>query len=103
MDVGMETEISFFIYTLSFLNFRCGSGNRGQTIMDGIDACCKTHDACYRGWGYSASYYLITNFDCESMINRTPARYQACICDKTAAQCFARNKYNPKMKGRCNK
>jgi len=70
--------------------------------MDGIDACCKAHDACYQGWDSSASYYLITGYNCDNMRNPTPARYAACMCDKTAAQCFARNRYNPNMKGRCN-
>lgn len=38
---------------------------------------------------------------CSSMIFPTLERYRACVCDKTAAQCFARYTYNSKMKGNC--
>jgi hypothetical protein len=69
--------------------------------MDGIDACCKAHDACYQGWGSAASYYLINDYTWECMNNPLSAKYKACMCDKRAAQCFARNTYNAKMKGKC--
>ncbi|CAF0801495.1 unnamed protein product [Rotaria sp. Silwood1] len=100
MDVGMETEISYFC-VLTNLSFRCGSGNKGQTIMDVIDARCKAHDGCYKGWGSLASYYLINDFTWECMNDPSSAQYKACLYDKIAAQCFARNTYNPNMKGRC--
>ena len=99
MDAGMKIEIRFFLtFYHVFLNSRCGSGNKKATVMDAIDACCKAHDKSYQGWDSSASYYLINNYDCNKMFNRTSGRYNACVCDKTAAQCFARNKYNPKMR-----
>jgi secretory phospholipase A2 len=92
---------SVFFRVLSSFSFRCGSGNKGQTVMDGIDACCKTHDGCYKGFGSLASYYLINDFTWNCMNDPSSTQYKACMCDKAAAQCFARNTYNTNMQGKC--
>lgn len=68
--------------------------------MDAIDSCCKEHDSCYKGWTSLASYYTITsNWQCGD--DSSSNQYKACMCDREAAQCFARNKYQPTIKGQC--
>ncbi len=69
--------------------------------MDEIDMCCKVHDACYKGWDSSASYYDTgSNWICTD--SPSSVQYKACMCNKEAAQCFARNPYNEELKGWCN-
>ncbi len=97
----MKSEISLFFRVLSSFIFRCGSGNKGQTVMDSIDACCKTHDGCYKGFDSWASYYLINDFTWNCMNDPSSAQYAACMCDKNAALCFARYTFNTNMKGKC--
>jgi secretory phospholipase A2 len=69
--------------------------------MDGIDMCCKTHDGCYKSWDSLALYYIS---DSNWMCANSPScdQYTACMCDKEAAQCFARNTYHENLKGWCN-
>ena len=44
--------------------------------MDGIDACCKTHDGCYKGFGSLASYYLINDSTWNCMNDPSSTQYK---------------------------
>ncbi|KAJ8317025.1 hypothetical protein KUTeg_004929 [Tegillarca granosa] len=82
----------------------CGIGGGGN-VIDGVDRCCRAHDLCYirierRGCSpkWSTYSYKIRggNITCGSK------RYcpkEACLCDKRAAECFRRNRYNNRNKG----
>jgi len=96
-----NSTLFLFFCVLFALIFRCGSGNKGETVMDGVDMCCKIHDGCYKDWDSLASYYII---DANWMCANSPSsdQYKACMCDKEAAQCFARNTYHEYLKGRCD-
>lgn len=100
MDVGEWKHNSLYFVLLS-LKIRCGKGRRGDTVMDGIDQCCKTHDQCFKGEQTWASYYIIGwNWNCGN--RQTSEQYKACMCDKEAAQCFAQNSFNWEMRGQCS-
>ncbi|XP_064594735.1 phospholipase A2-like [Liolophura sinensis] len=82
----------------------CGIGG-GNTPVDNIDRCCKTHDACY---------YSVNRNQCSAVIKLKPylegytwhnnngqitcstqdeqCRQATCHCDKEAAECFGRYK-----------
>ncbi|XP_054906643.1 phospholipase A2 [Poeciliopsis prolifica] len=88
----------------------CGLGGSG-TPVDDVDRCCQVHDNCY---GYSMTipecndifdspYVASYNFTCSNKQIYCAAinnKCQAivCECDRVAALCFARYKYNPDYK-----
>ncbi len=92
LDACLSAHAWHFRVSLPYC--RCGSGSKGTRTVDGIDQCCKAHDACYQNIAY-VSY----NWVCQNAPGT--AAYRACMCDKTAAQCFAANTYNSYWKGRC--
>ncbi|XP_029915074.1 phospholipase A2-like [Myripristis murdjan] len=90
----------------------CGWGGAG-TAVDELDRCCQAHDQCYntalrhgscrRFWDnpYTKTY----RFQCDwrSKIvscNRSnnPCEMFICECDRRAAMCFARSRYNEKYR-----
>ena len=73
---------------------RCGIGRKDTKTVDAVDECCKTHDACYEN-----IFYLSVSSLCLNGVDT--AEYKACMCDKTAAQCFAASTYNSSWKGVC--
>ncbi|EDO43503.1 predicted protein, partial [Nematostella vectensis] len=82
----------------------CGRGG-GGTPVDGVDRCCRAHDLC---WGevkhchpFSNLYryrisgiYPSCSITCNAGKNDS-CEQSICNCDKAAAECFARNTYNP--------
>ncbi|XP_044514773.1 phospholipase A2 [Gracilinanus agilis] len=88
----------------------CGLGGYG-TPVDEFDQCCQVHDNCYsqakklssckflldnpytKHYSYSCSGNEIT---CSSKNNECKAFI--CNCDRTAANCFSKAKYNPENK-----
>lgn len=58
------------------------------------------HDTCYKNIAYLAVEY---QHGVECVNEPGGEAYQACMCDKTAAQCFAEyeHEYNPYWKNRC--
>ncbi|KAJ1093354.1 hypothetical protein NDU88_006458 [Pleurodeles waltl] len=88
----------------------CGYGGSG-TPLDALDRCCYVHDDCYgqamnhpscRGitdnpytenYTYSCSGTTIT---CSSKNN--PCEAFICECDRAAAICFSKSKYNHEYK-----
>ncbi|KAJ8317313.1 hypothetical protein KUTeg_005217 [Tegillarca granosa] len=71
----------------------CGVGGGGNAL-DGVDRCCRAHDQCYirierRGCNPKWSTYRSKKY-CPK---------EACLCDKRAAECFRRNRYNSRNKG----
>ena len=82
----------------------CGLGGKGKTL-DGVDRCCHAHDNCYRQLRRRGvcfrlalyfSHYKHSCSNCSSK-NKGCSR-ELCRCDRKAARCFKRNKYNPGMK-----
>ncbi|XP_072103847.1 phospholipase A2, minor isoenzyme-like isoform X1 [Mobula birostris] len=87
----------------------CGPGGSG-TPVDDLDRCCQTHDNCYGDaenkencktvfsptmvyYHWSCSKGKIecgSNYHCAKFI---------CECDRNAAICFSKAKYNPENKG----
>ncbi|XP_013393800.1 neutral phospholipase A2 agkistrodotoxin-like [Lingula anatina] len=79
----------------------CGLGGRG-TPKDGVDRCCQAHDRCYDRLINSGcrnpvlnaySYTLSGGIVCNRSRNDR-CEQGGCECDRTAAYCFARNRYN---------
>ncbi|XP_005811202.1 phospholipase A2-like [Xiphophorus maculatus] len=88
----------------------CGLGGSG-TPVDDVDRCCQVHDSCYSNSmkipeceGILDLPYVISyNFSCSNKqvtCSATNDKCQAtvCECDRVAAHCFARYKYNPDYK-----
>ncbi|XP_078277369.1 phospholipase A2-like [Rhinoraja longicauda] len=88
----------------------CGFGGSGKPVDD-LDRCCQTHDNCYGRakkelgckfhknpkavfYKYSCSNKTVT---CRAENGRC-AQF-VCECDRKAAICFSKAKYNPKNKG----
>ncbi|XP_078277517.1 phospholipase A2-like [Rhinoraja longicauda] len=86
----------------------CGAGGSGKPVDD-LDRCCQTHDNCYDKatkelkcklspkavlYKYSCSNKSVTckpeNGRCTQFV---------CECDRKAAICFSKAKYNDKNKG----
>ncbi|CAF1660739.1 unnamed protein product [Adineta ricciae] len=72
----------------------CGIGRKDTKTVDAVDECCKAHDACYEN-----IFYLSVSSLCLNGVDT--AEYKACMCDKTAAQCFGAYTYNSSWKGVC--
>ncbi|XP_013404807.1 phospholipase A2 OS2 [Lingula anatina] len=86
----------------------CGVGGQG-TPIDGVDRCCQAHDSCYTaatasGCNTYLDFYHFTSKDktitCDSSQNDA-CEQSICNCDKVAVECFAKNIYRKKHKGKC--
>ncbi|KAM7018212.1 phospholipase A2-like [Tautogolabrus adspersus] len=100
------------VSALKYNNYGCWCGFGGSgTPLDELDECCRVHDMCYRASrkapGCTAlvdlPYVLIYDFTCSNQqvtCSATNNKCQAavCECDRVAAHCFARTKYNPENK-----
>ncbi|CAL8294801.1 unnamed protein product [Gadus morhua 'NCC'] len=87
----------------------CGKGGSG-TPVDELDRCCQVHDQCYDDamqndacWPILDNPYTeMYSYDCDSHNKNITCRRKndlcemfICECDRLAAMCFARSKYNP--------
>lgn len=84
----------------------CGLGGDERTDpVDGIDRCCKNHDNCYGtvdksvcNWSWLGALFISYSWgDLTGAIecfDTDRCRYSVCLCDKLAAECFAKNSYN---------
>ncbi|KAJ8317312.1 hypothetical protein KUTeg_005216 [Tegillarca granosa] len=82
---------------LQYNNYGCWCGiGGGGNVLDGVDGCCKAHDLCYR-WIERQGCHQNGHYT-ESGSNQYCPQ-QACMCDKRAAECFGRNRYNRNNKG----
>ncbi|KAJ7337923.1 Phospholipase A2, major isoenzyme [Desmophyllum pertusum] len=88
----------------NFYGCYCGFGGTG-TPVDDLDRCCQKHDACYKQinsdklctfpwYIYVKSYNKEGCTGCAS--SNDDCQLAICKCDSVAAQCFAKNKMNPK-------
>ncbi|KAJ3581310.1 hypothetical protein NHX12_029381 [Muraenolepis orangiensis] len=90
----------------------CGLGG-GAEPVDDVDMCCKLHDKCYHDKASRLApgctaiadlpYLLVYDYTChnrQATCSASNTRWQAavCECDRVAAHCFARTKYNPENK-----
>eukprot|EP00057_Strongylocentrotus_purpuratus_P034409 XP_795063.2 PREDICTED: phospholipase A2, minor isoenzyme-like [Strongylocentrotus purpuratus] len=99
----------------------CGMGGEGR-VIDEVDACCKWHDECYdRLLDSKACKNLVHVYirpyrfwqrrcwkkDAEiKCYSKRPCSRGLCQCDREAALCFARAKYNEELedfdRDKCN-
>ncbi|XP_072921500.1 phospholipase A2, minor isoenzyme-like [Hemitrygon akajei] len=87
----------------------CGIGGSG-TPVDEFDRCCQTHDNCYGDattkekctYFYSPTMilysYTCTNGKIECTNSNSRCGKFICECDRQAAICFSKTKYNLKNK-----
>lgn len=86
----------------------CGLGGQG-TPVDQLDQCCFTHDHCYgNATTYESCKPLLDNpytniydYECNKntktitcLASNNACEMFICLCDKTAAECFAQAPYN---------
>nr|XP_057926404.1 phospholipase A2 [Doryrhamphus excisus] len=88
----------------------CGFGGTGSPLDD-LDMCCYVHDKCYersrkipgcRGIA-DLPYVLVYDYTCSDnqvtcSATNDKCQTAVCECDRIAAHCFARAKYNPDNK-----
>ncbi|XP_031572942.1 basic phospholipase A2 caudoxin-like [Actinia tenebrosa] len=105
LQFGLMVNCMTGRFALDYNNYGsyCGVGGSG-TPVDDLDRCCKVHDECYGRYDHCTPYYIYyTSYrtgwhpNCKITCGDTdPCRKAVCMCDKEAAECFAKNKYNPK-------
>ncbi|KXJ26393.1 acidic phospholipase A2 DE-II [Exaiptasia diaphana] len=105
--VSCATGRSSFEYN-NYGNF-CGYGG-GGTPVDDIDRCCQEHDNCYGrnedcayyslsyDSGYIKQYRTATQKCVLKCDDTEKCKFNICECDRIAAECFAKYRYNPKHK-----
>lgn len=84
----------------------CGLGGKGKPV-DQVDFCCQVHDQCYADtstylqfWKLCSPHLITYSWSyANGVVSCTGAQdncgYKTCLCDKFAAECFARNTFNP--------
>jgi len=87
----------------------CGFSCSPLPPIDNLDRCCHEHDICYahvsdsicsRSWFLASFIFYNWSWDGHRLschdVNR--CHFEKCMCDKKAAECFARNSYDREQK-----
>ncbi|XP_072103704.1 phospholipase A2, minor isoenzyme-like [Mobula birostris] len=87
----------------------CGPGGSG-TPVDDLDRCCQTHDKCYEDAKEKEKCRIVYSpkmihykYSCSKgkleCTSKSHCEKFICECDRNAAICFSKAKYNPENKG----
>ncbi|CAF0984967.1 unnamed protein product, partial [Didymodactylos carnosus] len=95
---------------LDYNDYGCHCGANRYSIqqepLDDVDKCCQQHDLCYKQctnvqipqpsrYVYKATVVL-NDIVCKD--DQNTCGYKICMCDKQAAECFGKSKYNAEYK-----
>uniref|UniRef100_A0A914ULE6 Phospholipase A2 n=1 Tax=Plectus sambesii TaxID=2011161 RepID=A0A914ULE6_9BILA len=76
---------------LSYLDHGCwcGLGNKGTSVMDGVDECCRVHDACYASIKDIFCVYYVVRYDwsCQDSFLHGPASEPVCSQQNQPSSC----------------